>query len=141
MKEPIMRFENEEQLKEYGKAWQDVLYLNDWIIEYRLVDKLESERDNFEVHGKNTKTLTHKEALIQISRYRTDDGFSIKVCDEQSLIHELLHCNFEVTMGEPAIEDLFYEEMQHQKLEFMARSLLRAKYNLSKEWFKNWSDE
>lgn len=141
MKEPIMKFKNEKQLREYGKIWQNILYLDDWIIEYRLVDKLDSDTDNFELHGLNTKTITHKEALIQISKYRTDDYFSIKVCDEQTLIHELLHCNFEVTKGNPGIEDLFYETMQHQKLEFMSRSLLRAKYNLSKEWFKNWSDE
>ena len=133
-KEPKMTFKDNEQLKKYGKMWQDILYLNDWIIRFELVDEINSKKDN-EVHGHNIKTLTHKEALIRISKQKSE-GFEIKICDEQTLIHELLHCRFEIEMAEPKIEDLFYTEMQHQQLEFMSRSLLKAKYNLDSEWFK-----
>ena len=135
MKEPIIAFKDEEQLKEYGKMWQDILYLNDWIIKYILVDNIDNDS-----LGNNKNVFIHKTALIKILKNISNDEF-ITPCAEKVLIHELLHCKFEVENERPQIEDLLYEETQHQDLEFMARSLLRAKYNLSKEWFKNWSDE
>jgi len=131
MKKPVINFVSETQLKEYGKYWQDILYLDDWIINYVITDDIEDD-----VLGKNKNVYMHKTALIKIIPSIPKDEY-ITPCAEKILIHELLHCRIEIEEANKGIVDVLYEENRHQKLEFMARSLLRAKYNLKKEWFSN----
>lgn len=130
---PIIEFKNDKELQKCVKYWKNVLYLNDWVIKVLLVDEMPDDLDSL---GLNKNVYCHKTALIRILKGKHTDEF-IKPCAEKVLIHELLHCKFEVEIERPTIEELHYMEHQHQDIEFMARSLLMAKYNLNKDWFDN----
>ena len=133
MSKPIIEFKNNIELQSCLKYWKDKLYLNNWIIKAELVDDIGTGSDAL---GINKTVLVHKTALIKILKGKHKGEF-IKPCAEKVLIHELLHCKFEVEVDRPTIEELKYMETQHQELEMLARSLLRVKYNLSASWFDN----
>ena len=60
-----------------------------------------------------------------------------KVCHEQTLVLELLHCKYNIIERSNEYESKFLDDHQHMLLEQMAKSLIMAKYNIGLEWFIN----
>ena len=135
--EPIIEFKDEKELRKYIKWWQNVLYLNDWIISSCIVDA-----EMLMIHGKpmagtNELDFTHKACVISVAK-RTEsmNDRIVKTPHEAVLVHELLHCKYNWLGGE-SYEKLYVEETEHALLEQMARSLIMVKYGLTPDWFNN----
>lgn len=136
-KQPIMQFKSQAQLDSCLKEWQTRLFLDDWTICARLHDASEMT----DCEGDVERFYTRKAAYIRISTgvKHEADSFSLeKECAEHSLVHELLHCkDIDMEGSVDTIESVYWNEMQHAKLEQLAKSLIMAKYNLDFSWFKN----
>ena len=134
MKEPISVFDNTEQADECLKEWQSRLYLSDWIINIGF-EKLDNRGAEIDIEH------TQKSAYIAFHHPVTEEQKKrerVKYCAEKILVHELLHIIFDVPKPEGfGVEQCEYEILQHQKTEFMARSLIMAKYDLPHDWFRN----
>lgn len=60
----------------------------------------------------------------------------LKPCAELTLIHELLHLQFEYSDATADTDnEMLRAHFTHSSLERMAKSLLMARYNLNKSWF------
>ena len=131
---PIMKFKNDEELMQCLKEWQDRLYLNDWIIKAKLCPLSEMGNDL----GNCDPVMSIKSSDIKICILNEDilHNNLVKVCHEQTLIHELLECIYERAGGED-LGAIILEEYMHAQLELMSRSLLMAKYRLTPDWFVN----
>lgn len=136
MLEPIMDFKTKEELEKCAEEWKKILFLDNWIISVRLQDCSELEG---EVSGTADIDTVHQCSIIRIARLNEDLSSRImKVCMEETLVHELLHCKYDMLTDRlGSIESVLYEMREHTLLEEMARSLIMVKYNLSKEWFIN----
>lgn len=135
--EPIILFKSKEQLAEITKEWQSRLFLGDWIIESYFVNPHEMSNPNFA--GESDVQWVNKMGTIKLLHpdIMPNNGLS-KQPQEQILVHELLHFKFfGVEQMNATIEGVFWDTMQHQLLEELARSLIMAKYNIKNEWFKN----
>lgn len=131
--EPIMEFTSQEEAEKCLREWQDRLFLNDWIIKLNI----NVPRVNMgEKAGINNFSFVNKSACISIAALDDDVKSRIaKACHEQTLIHELLHCKYNILENDGSYEGKFLDGTQHQLLEQMAKSLLMAKYGL--KWFRN----
>lgn len=132
---PIIEFKNDIELKECLKYWQNILYLNDWIFSVGVVDDSEIPGNQ----GECKPDFVHGAAAINIARH-TDDlrGRIVKVSQEVTLVHELLHCKYAwISNREPSYEEVITETQEHALLEQMARSLIMVKYGLTPDWFNN----
>lgn len=138
IKNPIMEFENDDQLQACIEEWKKVLFLQDWIIKGKLVEELFDDNDN-ELAGSNSFQVTNKCGLIQIVKANEDNKSRIvKYCAEATLVHELLHCKYNWTSKcSDSIEYAYYDNLEHSLIEQMAKSLIMTKYNLPFEWFCN----
>lgn len=137
---PIEVFESQEQLDKCLKWWQDKLLLNNWIIKARIVSQSEMEFE--EDQGENSFVLERQTAIIRILRKEDMDpkyvaSQTLRHCDEQILVHELLHCLYGWVGADDkkVYEMVYYEEMEHQKLDNMAKSLIMVKYDLPLDYF------
>lgn len=134
MKQPIMYFKDEEELRQATQRWKGILQLNDWLIKTKLVDEAIKE-GNDTCDGINNVTHSTKTSIITISHCK-DIDLAFKHCEELVLIHELLHCNImAVENADRSIEQCIYEEVMHQPIDVIAHALLMAEYNLTFEWF------
>ena len=134
-REPIMRFESIEQARASLGEWQKRLFLEDWIIRVKLVNKDELSLDN--VSGEVDFEYTNKSAVIRVLK-DIDDDFIAKIPHELTLVHELLHLKYNLVHPAESgnhIEQVFYDMHEHMLLEQMAKSLIMAKYGLPYEWF------
>jgi len=131
--EPIIEFENIEKAKECLQQWKCRLFLDDWIIRLKFG------------HVKGGVGLIEYEPVIktaiitleQSSKEEQGNRCS-KYSQECILVHELLHIVFDMPRMESIrLEDVEFHILQHQKTEFMARSLIMAKYGVEKDWFRN----
>lgn len=134
--EPIKKFTSKKQFLECAKWWQNKLLLNNWIIEFELVEK-NIEKDGGEpVDGYCQFAVENSEAKIVISNVETV-GSIAKFSAELTVIHELLHLKREylpenyITTKEETLDDVYL----HQCQELMAKSLLMTKYNIDYKWF------
>ena len=142
MKHPIMEFKNIQQAYECLREWQERLFLTDWLIKINLIDTNTIELNEKECSGTIIMTFENKCATMNIVCL-TDDARNriIKVCHEQILIHELLHLKYNWIEPTGAYESKYVDDIEHQLLEQMAKSLLMSKYGLPFEWFKNFKEE
>lgn len=131
---PIEEFETQQQLNECLKWWQSKLHLNHWLIKARIVGIDEIDENNC---GENHFVFESNESAIRILR---KEDFSqeciIKYCAELILVHELLHLKYDFMKPCGTFESVFYDTMEHQKLEEMAKTLIMVKYNLDLDWFR-----
>ena len=136
-KEPIQEFENIEQANEYLKEWQNRLFLNDWIIKLNFAEANEMPNNA----GFNNWCFEKQSARITLAKL-TDDTRNriIKVCQECTLVHELLHLKFNLVENADTYEGKFLEIHEHQLLDQIAKSLIMTKYNLAFDWFKNFEE-
>lgn len=128
--QPKLLFENIEELIRYGREWQKRLFLDDWVIKF-VLQPYDEETEN---HGLCKYQFSHKRALITIYNNIPIDDYIEKLCDEKTLIHELLHCKF-LSLDNGSYEGKVVDEHQHRLVEEMAKSLLMAKYNIGFDWF------
>lgn len=136
-KEPLMEFSSIEQAKEVLKEWKKRLFLDDWTIKVELVNP--HEISGFA--GTTNLEFALKSALIKIIIPDEDAKNRImKFCAEKTLVHELLHCKYNILETEhDKYESVYLGVQQHMLLEQMAKSLIMAKYNLDFDWFKNFN--
>lgn len=132
MNKPIEKFNNDKELMECLREWQERLFLRDWNIQGWLVDGEEIPN----LAGESEVIWVANNGIIKIrKKEQYPDGIE-KQPHELVMVHELLH--FKIMSSEqqnPTIEGVFYNEMQHQFIEQMAKALIMAKYNLKYEWF------
>lgn len=135
MKKPILVFTSQNQLDAYTQEWQERLFLRDWFIKAKLVSF--SELENKESLGENNYDITTHEAKIAIGELEDNQICNFN-CQELTLIHELVHCKLTLTDGiSSSLEGNFISNYEHSIIEQLAKSLLMAKYNLSRDWFYN----
>lgn len=136
MNEPIKIF-NEETLEESLKYWVSKLFLNNWTIKAKLVPL--GELSLPDTVGNNTMVFENKSSLITIGIIPIEDRekYIVKLYDECTLVHELLHCKYNFIEGTGSFSQVYYDALEHQQLEELAKSLIMVKYNLPFEWFKN----
>lgn len=133
-KEPIKNFKTKEALREAGLEWQHRLFLDHWYIEYGLVD-------GEDVPGLGGESTAHWESCagsISVRRIEQMPNTITKNPQELTLVHELLHFKympFEEKNGR-TIDGAFWDIIQHQMLEQMAKALIMAKYDLDPSWFQ-----
>lgn len=134
MSKPIEEFKTQEELNQYLKWWQDKLFLNDWIIKARIGRP--EDFINEDACGENSMIFQNKQAMILIldKQYFPKDNIS-KYCAEQILCHELLHCRYNWMENRETYEGVYIDEMEHQLLEQMAKSLIMAKYDIGFDYF------
>lgn len=134
--QPIMEFESEAQAQKCLKEWQRRLFLQDWIIKLNI--NVSPNVIGEGLQGKNNFIYPQKTSVISIVKPDEDTKTRIaKHCAECTLIHELLHCKYNILENSGTYEGTFLDVHQHMLLEQMAKSLLMAKYNLDNAWFKN----
>lgn len=134
---PICAFTNQQELNDCLSWWQEKLFLKDWFISATVENQ--SEFDMEGSCGENILTFEQKLSIIHILAVEDYPKSSpLKYCQEKVLVHELLHCKYNFLAPDSAIyEQKFFDEMDHQRLEEMAKTLIMTKYNLSLDWFKN----
>lgn len=133
-KQPIMVF-TPRTLKKCLKYWKKKLFLTDWTIQAKLVSKEELNSNDI---GVNTFTFVDRSSLIRIAVIPEKDRLNYvgRICDECTLVHELLHLKYNLFDGK-SFEKTYVDIMEHQKLEQLAKTLIMVKYNLSFKWFDN----
>lgn len=129
-----MFVQNTEELFGLLDEWQERLGLRDWYIDVAICSTGEmGDKENL---GEVSVDRINKTACIRILReedYALAEMF-LKQPHEEVLIHELLHLKF-TGFDEKNREEAYFELMQHQTLESIARALYAAKYNLSSRWY------
>ena len=137
-----MEFENQTQAYEALKFWKHLLFIDHWIVKISFVEKGGCNFKNTENNGLNEFVISHCASHIKLENPTEDSkGRIVKCCQEQILIHELLHLKYNWVMNTDTYEGKFLEESEHQLLEQMSRSLLIARYNLTPDWFINFKTE
>lgn len=131
---PIQEFQNDKELNDCLKEWQERLFLGDWIIKVCLVDVNELPENA----GYNNWIFEKQTSFIQIARLTDDTKARMtKAFQEVTLVHELLHLKFGLVENVDSYEGKFVEIHEHQLVEQMAKSLIMAKYGLNPSWFIN----
>ena len=130
---PIIQYKNDKQLQKSLKEWQKRLFLDSWIIHVRLCDKNQISNEE---EGHIDFYVENKTASILILQEDKESRIE-KFCQELTLVHELLHLKMGWLKSPETMEGKYYEVLQHQLIEEMAKSLIMAKYNLKLNWFKD----
>lgn len=139
-KMPIEVFESKEQFRACAQEWQERLFLGDWFIKFNLTtEEIKDDEGNL-LWGVCEHYAEGSAASITI--YNKKDFESegtdmwLKPCAELTLIHELLHLQFEYSDATADTDnEMLREYFTHSSLERMAKTLLMSKYDLNKQWF------
>lgn len=123
-------FEGWLELRKCGEKWADVLGLSDWTISYVLTDE---ESEGLEL-GHNDYDFDSKTSVITICKQPRNEHFIM--FQEETLIHELLHCKFPIEYEDESYEAKVCADLQHQVLNDTARALFMTKYGLSMSDYK-----
>lgn len=130
---PLEEFTNQIMLDACVKVWQDVLFLNDWIIKARVVSPDEFIEEG--VCGENEFDMVNKCCVIRIMSKKDYGDRVLKYCAEKILVHEMLHCKYNWLSPPDTMEGKYMDTLDHSLLEQMAKSLIMAKYGLSFDYF------
>ena len=126
----VERFTDTSQIKECAKYYIQLLGLQDWRIIYDLTDDF---REDWA--GMNERDYTSKIAKISIRKSMPQDkDMWVKQPHEEVLIHELLHCKF-INVSSDTVEGTMFEQVYHTLLDDMARAILKARYNLTDDYY------
>lgn len=135
---PVLEFRDNKHLNEYLRWWQKKLFLTDWIIEAGLYDEVLDPDTGDELCGRVTMVFDNNSAYIYILRreeYKDGNVGMTKFCSECSLVHELLHLRYNWLFPPDNMEGKYFDTVEHQNLEKMAKSLIMTKYDLDFDWF------
>ena len=137
-KEPIKEFTSDAQLTACVEYWVKALFLTDWIIHVRIVDELVDDEGE-ECMGHIDFQMVNKCADIQLRRKPEGDerDYAKKEYQELALVHELCHLKRGWLDAPDGHEGLYYNTLEHQAVEEMAKTLIMVKYELDFDWFKN----
>lgn len=136
MKTPIMHFTSDEQVEKCLKWWKKKLFLTDWIIHWRIAPFSEYPLESLYM-GHTDIDYVNKCAMVTLADQCTLPQDSIMVlCDEKVLVHELLHLVYP-SYTKDSYEAFALENVEHSRLEQMAKSLIMVKYDLPFKWFDN----
>lgn len=113
----------DKEFQKLFKEWKHRLFLDDWIISASLVPKCDIE----DAAGECTAQFVNKCASIHICK-ELPKGLVDYPPIEKTLIHELLHCKF-MSITDGSLESVYYDTMQHQLLDDMAKALYSIKYD------------
>lgn len=134
-KEPIMRFDTENEMLECMAQWQKKLGLSDWFIGAKICGK--DEMTDPEWTGESYVQVENKCGTIKILKAEdVPEDCILKTSQECVLIHELLHFKV-IRFEESNFHEAYYNMQMHQLIEEMARALFAAKYGLDMKWFVN----
>lgn len=127
-------FDSSKELNDCLKWWQEKLFLTDWIMRAKIVSP-----DEFilgpDQMGENTVDWVNKCCIIRILDPKYYGDCVMKYCAEKILIHELLHCKYNLNCGNGTYESNYVDMIEHGLLEQMSKSLIMAKYNLPFDYF------
>lgn len=126
-------FEGWLELRKCGEKWADVLGLSDWTISYVLVDEEGGGESGLEL-GHNDYDFDSKTSVITIYKQPRNEHFIM--FQEETLIHELLHCKFPIEYEDESYEAKVCADLQHQVLNDTARALFMTKYGLDMDEYK-----
>ena len=145
---PIEHFKNTEQFLTYAEWWRHKLFLDDWLIKFKLIDDNTKTDSNTEtdsnVVGMCNSNFINKEAVIIVKNTDVVDTLVTRNIAELNLVHELLHIKFEYLgcadvqdeeLAELSEGEQVYYLQRHQALEQMAKTLLSVKYDLDFSYF------
>lgn len=134
-KEPKLYFDSEKEMFDCLEEWQARLGLRDWKIAVCICKK--EDLSDKEWAGESEVQFLHRCGLISILRKEDIPAdMLLKMPQEETLIHELLHFKF-VSFSEKTREEAVFEIMQHQLLQTIAHALYSTKYDLDESWFIN----
>lgn len=134
-KEPKLYFDSEKEMFDCLDEWQTRLGLRDWKIAARICAR--EDMTDKERAGESEVQFVHRCGLISILRKGDMPAdMLLKMPQEETLIHELLHFKF-VSFDEKSREEAVFEIMQHQLLQTIAHALYSTKYDLDDNWFIN----
>lgn len=113
------------ELQQRCAYWQKLLRLEDWRVDVRLADSVETDDET----AKCRVFQQSKQAVIRIAKPESVDqtgefyqAFPESYDLEHTLVHELLHIHFDRLFSEDANE---HESiMQEQAVDFIARALI-----------------
>lgn len=138
---PILEFKNNKEFQKYCKFYQHFLFLDDWFIKFKMVDKIDlpDNNDNYvRIDGQCLFDFNSKSAVISIvNKSLYDEEINSRTVVECVIIHELLHLKVEYWKNSLSIsdnEDMF-GLLNHQYMEQMAKSILMLRYNLDYDYF------
>ncbi len=137
---PIDVFTSDKELEECLKYWKDILFLNDWTINVQRVNMNDPvlEGDKSGVCSFNFVLSAATISIGSVSTMEEGDlkNLSQKVCEEQVLVHELLHCKLiYLVKDNPTYTEGYFDAFQHRTLEQISKSLIMAKYNVEFDYF------
>ena len=136
---PVMVIQDQEQLDNLLTEWKSRLGLGDWFITAELCnpeDMSDGNNNLAENHFVWENKTSHILIARQTEKYREES--KVKVCDEKSLVHELLHCllNFTfLTETGDNYSEIVRDKLEHQTLDQLARGFIMTKYGLPFEWW------
>lgn len=140
MSKPIEVFASQEELDECLAWWQHRLFLDSWEIRAEVVDRIEDENgeEMEDCDGLNQLAFTVSKSYIQL--LSADSYDQIKpmcghICQEKTLVHELLHCIYDWLDCGESYEAVYLVAKEHQQVENMAKSLIMARYDLDYDYF------
>lgn len=137
----VMKFENLKQANQMLDWWKKRLFLQAWTIDIVLVTREEME-DMFgkNIAGEVKYSVATQEACIFIA----EPGVEMvkKSCNEETLVHELLHLKIYLTsITDTDLGSRMIDLYEHQNVESLAKSFIMIKYDLPFEWFRNKTTE
>lgn len=130
---PTDEFKSTEELERCCKMWQEILFLRGWIIHPTLNSPKEFTMEG--VMGECEFDTVNKAARIRILEKKFYEDRILRYCAEKILVHELLHCKYNMIGCSGTYESSYVDMVEHGLLEEMAKSLIMAKYNLTLKYF------
>lgn len=127
---PVVEFESQSQLDEYLEKWKVILGLQDWMIKASVVGKEYMPLEDSA--GVNEYSIPMMQSIIYILDPKDyEDGTMDVYIAEKILVHELLHLVFTYVDRENDYESKLADLIEHQKIEKMAKSFMKARYHLT----------
>ena len=127
------------QFKDYGQAldclsmWRDYLNLNNWTIKLAINQKPDDMPPD--CWGYTQLDMINMCAVIQIADPTCISSRILRFCAEKTLVHEMLHLLYSwAESTNHSYEGVYLDTLEHQKLNCMSGALMRARYNLPKDW-------
>jgi hypothetical protein len=137
--EPILQFETMTDAYQCMREWQELLFLQDWLIKLEFRDGKDMPSEDST--GYITTFPTTKVCTIVICNKPIGRSDSmLKHCEEYTMVHELLHCkpwSTQYVNDGSTLQALYFNEVEHVMLEQYAKSLIMAKYGIPHSWFLN----
>lgn len=132
-----MKFKDLKEAYRCLDYWVEALHLEDWIIELKLGRNIDSDGTK----GLNNYIFSSRESIITIYGHgNDDDAYMTKICDEQTLVHELLHLVFDLPIeytNNDNLESCKLVEHTHYYVDRFSKILIMQKYNIKLDWFNN----